>query len=133
MTMNRLEALRGQEGVSVVYDGLCPFCSAYTHMLRLRESAGPVRLVDARGEPALAADLAAAGSPVNDGMAVLYAGRLYYGGDAVHLLALLASDSGLANRLVARLLRSQTRARLAYPVLRAGRNLALRLLGRPPI
>ena len=133
MGMNRLDALRGQDGVSVVYDGLCPFCSAYTHMLRLRESAGPVRLVDARGEPGLVADLAAAGAPVNEGMAVLYAGRLYHGGDAVHLLALLASDGGLANRLVAGLLRSQRRARLAYPVLRAGRNLALRLLGRAPI
>jgi len=133
MGMNRLDALRGQDGVSVVYDGLCPFCSAYTHMLRLRESAGPVRLVDARGEPGLVADLAAAGAPVNEGMAVLYAGRLYYGGDAVHLLALLASENGLANRLVARLLRNERTARLAYPVLRAGRNLGLRLLGRPPI
>jgi predicted DCC family thiol-disulfide oxidoreductase YuxK len=131
--MNRLEALRGQQGVSVVYDGLCPFCSAYAHMLRLRESAGPVRLVDAREDPALVADLAAAGAPVNDGMAVLYAGRLYYGGDAVHLLALLASQSGLANRLIARLLRSQRCALLAYPALRAGRNLGLRLLGRPQI
>jgi predicted DCC family thiol-disulfide oxidoreductase YuxK len=129
----RLEALLARSGVSVVYDGLCPFCSAYTHMLRLRESAGPVRLVDARAEPALVADLRAAGAPVNEGMAVIYAGRLYYGSDAVHVLALLASRSGAANRLVANLLRHERLARLAYPVLRAGRNLGLRLLGRPPI
>jgi hypothetical protein len=66
-------------------------------------------------------------------MAVIYAGRLYYGSDAVHVLALLASRSGAANRLVANLLRHERLARLAYPVLRAGRNLGLRLLGRPPI
>jgi predicted DCC family thiol-disulfide oxidoreductase YuxK len=131
--MTRLETLLAQDGVSVVYDGLCPFCSAYAHMLRLRESAGPVRLVDARGEPALVADLAAAEAPVNDGMAVLYGRRLYYGSDAIHILALLASESGLANRLVAGLLRGEGRARFAYPLLRAGRNLGLRLLGRPQI
>ena len=128
-----LEALLGQKGISVVYDGLCPFCSAYARMLRLRESAGPVWLVDARQERRLVAELDMAGAPINGGMAVLYGGRIYWGADAIHILALLASDRGLANRAAARLLRHRRIARAAYPLLRGGRNLALRLLGRPPI
>lgn len=131
--MTRLQTLLGQDGISVVYDGLCPFCSAYVRMLRLRESAGPVRLIDVRGDSALVADLGAAGAPVNDGMAVLYGGRLYHGADAMHILAMLASRSGLANRVVARLLSSPRMARAAYPMLRGGRNAALKLLGRPQI
>jgi predicted DCC family thiol-disulfide oxidoreductase YuxK len=131
--MTRLETLLGQGGISVVYDGQCPFCSAYVRMVRLRESAGPVRLIDARGEGALVADLAAAGAPVNDGMAVLYGGRLYSGADAMNILSLMASESGVANRLAASLLRNPRMAKAAYPVLRGGRNLALKLLGRPQI
>lgn len=131
--VTRLETFMRQDGISVIYDGLCPFCSAYAHMLRLKANSGPVRLVDARQDAELVENLAAAGAPVNDGMAVLYAGRLYYGGDAIHILALLASSSGLANRMAARLLRNERVARAAYPLLRGGRNLALRVMGRPQI
>jgi protein-disulfide isomerase len=35
-------------GVTVFYDGACPFCSAYVRMVRLRKAAGEVRLIDAR-------------------------------------------------------------------------------------
>jgi predicted DCC family thiol-disulfide oxidoreductase YuxK len=131
--VTRLDTLLHRGGICVVYDGLCPFCSAYARMIRLKESAGPVRLVDARQDAELAAALGEAGKPINRGMAVAYGGRLYYGADAIHILALLASDSGLANRTVARLLRNKRVARAAYPLLRAGRNLGLKLLGRPQI
>ncbi len=131
--MTKLETLLRPDGIDVVYDGLCPFCSAYAHMLRLKESAGPVRLIDARQDAELVAALEAAGKPVNGGMTVAYAGRLYYGADAIHILALLASRSGLANRAVARLLRNGRIAKAAYPLLRAGRNIGLKVLGRPQI
>jgi predicted DCC family thiol-disulfide oxidoreductase YuxK len=131
--VTRLETLLRQDGISVVYDGLCPFCSAYTRMLRLKESAGPVRLVDAREDAELVADLDRQGKPVNEGMAVFYGGRLYSGADALHILALLASSSGFANRAVAGLLRNERIAKAAYPLLRAGRNLGLKVLGRPQI
>ncbi|CAN0407117.1 unnamed protein product, partial [Scytosiphon promiscuus] len=32
----------------IVYDGECPFCSQYVKMLRIHESVGTVRLIDAR-------------------------------------------------------------------------------------
>lgn len=131
--MTELDTVLRQDGISIVYDGLCPFCSAYAHMLRLKESAGPVRLLDAREDAELVAALDGAGKPVNQGMSVFYAGRVYYGADAIHILALLASRSGLANRAIARLLRNERLAKTAYPLLRAGRNLGLKLLGRPQI
>ena len=36
------------EPIYVVYDGECPFCTAYVKLLRLREAAGKVELVNAR-------------------------------------------------------------------------------------
>src|SRR5690606_25765599 len=35
-------------GLTIVYDGDCPFCTSYIRLLRIRDAAGPVRLVNAR-------------------------------------------------------------------------------------
>jgi predicted DCC family thiol-disulfide oxidoreductase YuxK len=35
-------------GIVIVYDGDCPLCQAYVRRLRLKETAGSVRLMDAR-------------------------------------------------------------------------------------
>ena len=114
----------------LLYDGECPFCSAYVRMLRLRESAGPVRLVDAReGGPELD-ELRAAGLEIDEGMALKLHGRLHHGDDCIHALALLTTPSGAFNRAAAWIFRSPRRSRAMYPALRAGRNAALTLLGR---
>lgn len=128
--MTALAPYKDRDGVSVVYDGQCPFCTGYAHMLRLREAAGPVRLLDARQDQNLVEALNAEGLPINEGSAVFYGGRVYYGGDAIHILALLASENGFVNRWTARLLRSHRRAKLLYPALRTVRNLTLRVMGR---
>ncbi|MFP4539257.1 MAG: thiol-disulfide oxidoreductase DCC family protein [Dichotomicrobium sp.] len=117
-------------GLQVVYDGECPFCSAYVRLVRLREAVGPVELLDARAHPGLVAELHAEGIDLNETMAVRYGGRTYVGAEAMEVLSLLSSDSGRANRLFARIFRDGRRARRLYPWLRSGRNLALRLLGR---
>ncbi|MGF1553065.1 MAG: DCC1-like thiol-disulfide oxidoreductase family protein [Paracoccaceae bacterium] len=114
----------------LLYDGECPFCSAYVGMLRLRDSIGPVRLIDAReGGPELA-EVRAAGYAIDQGMAFKLDGRIHHGDDCIHRLALLTTPSGSFNRLNAWIFRSETRSRLLYPVLRRGRNAVLYLLGR---
>jgi predicted DCC family thiol-disulfide oxidoreductase YuxK len=116
--------------VEIVYDGECPFCSAYVRMVRLREAAGPVRLTDARKDRDAVARLRDQGVDINETMAVTYGGRIYAGPRALEVLSLLSSGSGVMDRLAARLLRNPRRADFFYPVLRFGRNAALRLLGR---
>lgn len=114
----------------ILYDGQCPFCSSYVRMVRLRDSLGPVRLVDAReGGPELA-ELHTAGYDIDAGMALKMDGRLFHGDDCLNRIALLTTPSGAFNRLNAWVFRSGRRSRALYPVLRAGRNAALRLLGR---
>jgi predicted DCC family thiol-disulfide oxidoreductase YuxK len=116
--------------VLIVYDGQCPFCSRYVKLVRLRESLGQVRLVDAREGGPIVEELQRAGVDLDEGMALKLDGRLYHGHDCIHMLALLSTPSSAFNRLNAALFRSPRAARLLYPVLRAGRNAALRLLGR---
>jgi predicted DCC family thiol-disulfide oxidoreductase YuxK len=122
------------EGPLVVYDGECPFCAAYVRMTRLRESAGPVTLIDARadGHPVLD-EIRAQGLDLDRGMVVKMDGRLYHGDAAMTALALMTTPSGVFNRAMRALFRKPGLARVIYPPMVAGRNLTLRLLGRRPI
>ena len=117
----------------IVYDGQCPFCSRYVRLVRIRESLGRVELVDARNGGPLVDELRAAGADLDEGMVLKMDGRLYHGEDCVHMLALLSTPSGLFNRANAAIFRSRRASKLLYPMLRAGRNAALRLLGRTKI
>lgn len=114
----------------LLYDGECPFCSRYVTHVRLREAAGPVILVNAREHPALVEEVQRQGYDIDTGMVLKLNGNYYHGADCIHALALLTTQSGWFNRLNALAFRSRTFARLAYPVLRAGRNFTLKLLGR---
>jgi predicted DCC family thiol-disulfide oxidoreductase YuxK len=119
--------------IQVVYDGECPFCTGYVRLLRLREAAGTVELIDARSVHPLVREVVQAGIDLDEGMVVKLGGQLYHGGDALHVLALLSTRAGLFNRAMGALFRSPGLSRTIYPALRAGRNAALRLLGRKPI
>ncbi|MBX2804888.1 MAG: DUF393 domain-containing protein [Hyphomicrobiales bacterium] len=119
--------------IEIIYDGECPFCSAYIRMVRLRDAIGPVKLTDARKNRDAVAQLCAANIDINETMAVIYGGRYYAGARAIEILSLLSSGSGFLNRLFAILMRNPRRADFFYPLLRSGRNSVLRLLGRDKI
>lgn len=114
----------------LLYDGECPFCSRYVQHVRLREAVGVVSLANAREHGALVDEMRRLGYDVDTGMVLKLNGRYYHGADCIHALALLTTPSGWFNRLNSLAFRSPAVARTVYPVLRAGRNLALKLLRR---
>jgi hypothetical protein len=120
------------EGITIVYDGECPFCSQYVKILRLRHAFGHVRLVDARSNDPKALE-ARERFDLDDGMAALIGGRWYYGADCMNMLSLASGSSSFGNRIMARVFSDPDRARALYPFLRSGRNLVLRILGREKI
>lgn len=117
----------------LVYDGDCPFCSRYVALLRIREAVGPLRLVNARDGGAEVDEVQREGLDLNEGMVLKLSGKLYHGHDCVHALSLLSAPKGLFSRFNGWVFRSPKRAAVIYPVLRAGRNVSLRLLGRRKI
>jgi predicted DCC family thiol-disulfide oxidoreductase YuxK len=120
-------------GIQIVYDSECPFCTNYVKLLRLREAIGPAELIDARGQHPILGEIVRAGLDLDEGMVVKMGGRLYHGGDCLNVLALLSTRAGFFNRAIAGVFRSATLSWTLYPSLRAGRNAALRLLGRKRI
>ena len=117
----------------LLYDGECPFCARYVSMVRLRESIGRVRLIDARDQGPELLEVRAAGLNIDEGMVLKLNGRLHHGDECIQHIALLTTPSGVFNRLNAWVFRSGARSRALYPMLRTGRNTALRLLGRAGI
>lgn len=122
-----------EKAALIVYDGDCVFCQNYVRFMRLRETVGPVELLDARsGDPRVVA-FRRQGYDLNEGMLFVFDDRVYHGDEAVNLLAILSSPSSLFGWLNRAILSSRVAARLIYPVLKLGRRITLRLRGRPLI
>ncbi|MEM6634443.1 MAG: DCC1-like thiol-disulfide oxidoreductase family protein [Pseudomonadota bacterium] len=126
-------AQREEPGISIVYDGECPFCANYVAMSRLRDSVGPVRLVNAREPSDEVTRLQAEGYDLNEGMAIIEGTRVYHGAACLARIAALSTASGAFNRLNSWLFRSPRVASMLYPFLRAGRNATIWIRGQRPI
>lgn len=117
----------------LLYDTACPACDYYCNLVRIRESVGELVLVDAREPGPLLDEVTALGLDIDQGMVLKVDAQLYYGADAIHALALLGSDNGFFNRINYQVFRSARLARVLYPVLRACRNLLLKVLRKTRI
>ena len=122
-----------REEILLVYDKECPVCNNYCQMVRIRESVGDLKIVNARDESDVMREITAQGLDIDQGMVLKMGGQLYYGSDAIHALALISSRYGLFNRLNYWLFKSKTLSHILYPVLRFFRNLLLKLLGKTKI
>lgn len=118
---------------NIYFDGECPFCNRYVTLLKFRESIGPVRLIDLRTDAAARERLRAKGFNSDAGMSIETEGRIYHGADAIAMISLLTSPSGILNRLLSAIFLHHWAAMVVYPLLRAGRNTTLFLMRRQPI
>lgn len=125
--------MMGATSPVLVYDGDCPVCSSYVRYVRFRKAVGPPLMVNAREGGEWVQAVREKGLDLDLGMVLIYGGEYYHGADCIHMLALLGSPVGAFNRLNGWLFRNRRMARITYPVLRTGRNVLLRMLGRQPI
>ena len=119
--------------VVVVYDYECPACDYYCHMLRIKNSIGEIQLVDARVSSEFLDEITARGLDIDQGMVVIVDDNWYYGADAIHVISLMSSRSGLFNRFNYWVFKSRWLSRLFYPVLRYFRKVLLKILGKTKI
>jgi predicted DCC family thiol-disulfide oxidoreductase YuxK len=116
----------------VLYDGACPACARYiaaTGLVGRRD----IALIDARAQPTLVAEHAAAGRSIDDGMVVAIDGEVHFGAAATRKLAEIGRPTTPARRFLLWFVGKAPWANALYPALAAGRRGLLRLLGRPLI
>lgn len=118
-----------KDTVWLVYDGQCPVCTFYCRYVRIRETVGTLHLVDAREPSALLDEVTALGLNIDQGMVLKFKDTIFYGSDAVHILSLLGTTSGLFNRINFHVFRTRLGARIVYPIGKAFRNVILKLMG----
>lgn len=118
-----------REEILLVYDKECPACNAYCQVVRIRETVGDLKIIDARKDTEVMREITAAGMDIDQGMVLKMGEQLYYGADAIHALALIGSRSGVFNRLNYWMFKSKKVSAVLYPVLRFFRNVLLKLLG----
>ncbi|MDR6983372.1 putative DCC family thiol-disulfide oxidoreductase YuxK [Rheinheimera pacifica] len=119
--------------ILLIYDKDCPACNAYCQMVRIRQSVGELKLINAREDTEVMQQITAQGLDIDQGMVLKMGDNWYYGSDAIYMLSLLSSRSGLFNRLNYHLFKSKRLAKWLYPLLRFCRNLLLKLLGKRKI
>jgi len=124
--MNRPEIL-------LVYDKECPACNAYCQIIRIRETVGDLKIIDAREKSEVLDEITELGIDIDQGMVLKMGDQLYYGSDAIHALALISSRSGLLNRINYWIFKSKSVSSWLYPVLRLFRNLLLKILRKTKI
>lgn len=121
------------EEILLVYDRQCPACSYYCEVVRIRESVGKLKIINARDGGEVMDEITSQGLDIDQGMVLKMGNRLYYGSDAIHALALISSRSGIFNRLNYWVFKSKSISLIFYPVLRFFRNLLLKMLGKTKI
>lgn len=125
-----------QDTAIIIYDGDCIFCQNYVRLIRLRETLGQVRLIDARSDDPIVEEYQRKGYDLNEGMLFIYRGNVYHGSDAVHVLGGLSLPVSFFNRVNHALFSSPTLAKSLYPLLKLGRRATLLIRGksliRPP-
>ena len=119
--------------IHLVYDPECPVCEAYCRMIRIREAAGVLRLVNAREAGEIMDEITAKGFDIDEGMVLRVGNALYYGADAIHVLSLMSNRSGVFNRFTYWIFRSKGLSAVLYPLFRFFRNLLLKLLRKSRI
>ena len=124
--MNRFEDAHADAWL--VYDGECPVCKTYCKYIRIREAVGNLRLVDARQSSALMDEITAAGLDIDQGMVLKFKDVIYYGSDAIHMLTLLSTPSGIFNRINYYVFSTKLGARIFYPIGKVFRTLLLKIL-----
>ena len=119
--------------ILLVYDKECPACNAYCQLVRIRETVGDLKIVNAREQSDVLTEITQQGLDIDQGMVLKMGDQLYYGTDAIHALALISSRSGIFNRFTYWVFKSKTISALLYPVFRFLRNLLLKLLRKTKI
>lgn len=116
--------------ISIIYDNGCPVCNFYVSINHIMENYGKVNLIKARDNQRILNYIKSMNLDINEGMIVIFNGKLYYGSDAINILSILAKKTSLLNSITNNIFKFRLISKLLYPLLKIGRRVLLFLLGK---
>ena len=114
--------------IYLIYDGECPICNYAAKIIKLRQAVGKLEIINARNKHPLVDEVNNHNYDLNNGILVKYQGSLYYGNDAMHLLALLGSPVDLFNKINTILFKFKILVTICYPIFKFIRSCLLKIL-----
>ncbi len=122
-----------EKEILLVYDKECPVCDMYCQLVKIQNNNNEFKIIDAREKNEVMEEITAQGFDIDEGMILKMKGKLYYGSNAIHALAMISNRSDIFNRLNYWIFRSETISNGFYPILRFCRGLLLKFLGKTRI
>lgn len=116
--------------IQLIYDRSCPACRTYCERIRVNREIGELRLIDARESGNVLNEMSEAGLDINQGLIVKLGDEVYQGSDAVHVLALISSRSGVFGLINYYVFRSAILSKVLYPILKCIRTTILAVSGK---
>jgi predicted DCC family thiol-disulfide oxidoreductase YuxK len=130
--MKTLEILQTKfPGVAVIaYDGDCPMCRNYVRLVKLRETAGSMKIFNLRDLSPEERRSIQSEYDLDSGMLFMIDGHIYYGDQALQKMAVLSGERGTFNHMNRIFFSNPAAAKFIYPALACGRGFLLKMLGR---
>lgn len=120
-----------RQSLLIVYDGACPFCTAYVSLVKLREHFA-VELLSARSADTRIDAFLRDGYRLDTGLLLKTDHAVYLGAEAMYQLAKISTGEDMLNRTQRILCSRQWLSTLLYPVLRFLRRCVL-VIRRVPL
>ena len=114
-----------------IYDGECPFCKHFAHLLELKSSIPSIKIIDGRDNKAELSRLYRKGYDLNKGAILINDGKVLHGAEAVSWICSQLKEPNDALLEVLRItFISKRRTRILFPFLIWARRLALTIKGK---
>ena len=114
-----------------IYDGECPFCNHFAHLLELKKSIPSLQIIDGRKNLDKLTELYKQGYDLNKGASLIDNGQIRHGADAINYICTkitIPNDSLL--EILRIVFSSNKRSKFLFPFLIWGRRISLTLKGK---
>tara|TARA_Y100001968_G_scaffold308821_1_gene328050 strand:+ start:1809 stop:2210 length:402 start_codon:yes stop_codon:yes gene_type:complete len=114
-----------------IYDGECPFCNHFAHLLELKKSIPSLQIIDGRKNLAQLTELYKQGYDLNKGAILIDNGEIWHGADAINYICSKINNQNDSLLEVLRIVfGSNKRSKILFPFLLWGRRISLTLKGK---
>ena len=113
-----------------IYDGLCPFCNHFAELLEIKSKIKNLTILDGRKNLEIIKNLLEKGYDLDNGAILLKDNKILHGSGAVNEICnQINKPSGQLLKIITSTFKSNSRARLLFPLLILARRLALTAKG----